>query len=80
MVYINTSNGEKETIIETIDEFETRKEARAMLKEYRLCMPGPVWISQRACKGWNKPIPQARPRGIITGGKGINAPLSKGNV
>ena len=53
MKYINGSyNGEKETI----DEFETLKETRKMLKEYRLAYMGTgfsLWISQRPCKDWN---------------------------
>ena len=50
MKYINGQyNGQKETI----DEFETLKEAKEMLKEYRLAYRGTgfsLWISQRACK------------------------------
>ena len=39
--------------LETVDEFATSKEARAMLKEYRLSDPSAhFYISQRACKGW----------------------------
>lgn len=39
--------------LETVDQFETSKEARAMLKEYRLSDPSAhFYISQRACKGW----------------------------
>lgn len=41
--------------LETVDQFETRKEAREMLKEYRLSdNQGEYYISQRACKDWNK--------------------------
>jgi hypothetical protein len=39
--------------LETVDQFETYKEARAMLVEY--CMSDPTayfYISSRACKGW----------------------------
>jgi hypothetical protein len=39
--------------LETIDEFSTRKEARAMLAEYQLGDPyGHYYLSSRACKGW----------------------------
>ena len=41
--------------LETVDEFTTMKEARAMLTEY--CMADPsaaYYISSRACKGWGK--------------------------
>lgn len=39
--------------LETVDEFETRKEAQAMLKEYRLADPsGNYYISSRPCKAW----------------------------
>ena len=51
MKYINYRyNGE----IETIDEFETYKEARAMLAEYRLAYGygAELWISQRCTKDW----------------------------
>lgn len=40
---------------ETVDEFETRKEARAMLTEYRLADPSAhYYLSQRPCKNWKK--------------------------
>ena len=40
--------------LETVDEFETRKEARAMLAEYRLADPSAhYYLSSRPCKGWN---------------------------
>lgn len=39
--------------LETIAEFETRKEALNALREYRLSDPyGVYYISQRACKDW----------------------------
>jgi len=39
--------------LETIDEFSTRKEARAMLAEYQLGDPyGHYYLSSRSCKGW----------------------------
>jgi len=39
--------------LETVDEFETRKEARAMLTEYRLSDPyGMYFLSSRPCKAW----------------------------
>jgi hypothetical protein len=41
--------------LETVDEFDTRKEARAMLAEYRLSDPfASYYLSSRPCKGWNK--------------------------
>ena len=40
---------------ETVDEFETRKEAREMLKEYRIADPlGEYWLSSRTCKNWKE--------------------------
>lgn len=40
-------------LLETVDEFETRKEAVAMLKEYRMADPyGTYYLSQRCCKEW----------------------------
>lgn len=39
--------------LETVDEFTTRKEARAMLREYQQSDPSAsFYISSRACKGW----------------------------
>ena len=39
--------------LETVDQFETAKEARAMVKEYRLADPSAdYYISTRACKDW----------------------------
>jgi hypothetical protein len=41
--------------LETVDEFSTRKEARAMLAEYSLSDPyGHYYLSSRACKGWKQ--------------------------
>ena len=41
--------------LETVDQFETFKEALAMVKEYRLSDRTAVfYISQRACKDWGK--------------------------
>ena len=39
--------------LETVDEFETSKEAREMVKEYRLSDPyASYYISSRCCKAW----------------------------
>jgi len=41
--------------VETVDEFPTYSEARAMVKEYRLCDPSAeYYLSQRACKAWRE--------------------------
>lgn len=41
--------------LETVDEFETRKEARAMLAEYRMADPYAIYyLSSRPCKDWTK--------------------------
>ena len=41
--------------LETVDEFETRKEARKMLAEYRLAYSeGRLYLSQRPCKEWTQ--------------------------
>lgn len=54
-VYINRIGGGYR---ETVDEFTTRKEARAMLAEYRLSDPaGDYYISSRPCKGWSDEQP-----------------------
>ncbi len=40
-------------LLETVDEFEKFKEAKAMLAEYRLADPSAqYYISSRACKDW----------------------------
>ena len=47
-----------EKYLETVDEFETYKEAKAMLKEYRLCDTSAVYyISSRCCKDWKANYP-----------------------
>ena len=39
--------------LETVDQFETRKEALAMLQEYRRADPrAHLYLSRRPCKGW----------------------------
>jgi len=41
--------------LETVDQFESRKEARAMLAEYRMSDPyADYYISTRACKDWRE--------------------------
>lgn len=41
--------------LETVDEFATRKEARAMLEEYRMADPYALYyLSSRPCRDWNK--------------------------
>lgn len=50
MVYIQRkdSNG-----LETVDQFDTYQEARAMLKEYRISDSyASYYLSSRACKAW----------------------------
>lgn len=51
MKYIQRKDGK---ILDTVDEFETYKEAKAMLKEYRLSdWSAEYYISSRACKDWS---------------------------
>jgi len=41
--------------LETVDEFNSMKEARTALKEYRLSdKVGTYYLSSRACKAWSK--------------------------
>lgn len=41
--------------LETVDEFETRKEAKLMLAEYRMSDPtAEFYISRRPCKAWRE--------------------------
>ena len=54
MTYINGYYQTKSDL-ETIDQFETRKEAVKMIKEYRLAYQGSgftLYLSQRCCKDW----------------------------
>lgn len=48
--YIQRKDGRE---LETVDEFKTRKEAVAMVKEYRMSdNTASYYISSRCCKGW----------------------------
>jgi hypothetical protein len=38
--------------LETVDEFDTLKEAKLMLREYQMSSGGTYRISTRACKAW----------------------------
>lgn len=50
MIYIQRRDSRH---LETVDEFETMKEARAMLAEYRLSDPSAYYYtSRRPCKAW----------------------------
>lgn len=52
MIYINIKKGRE---VETIDEFDTKKEAQLMLKEYQLAYRGmgyEVYISPKKTKDW----------------------------
>ena len=50
MVYVQRKD---QTCLETVDQFETRKEARSMLTEYQLSDPyASYYLSQRPCKEW----------------------------
>jgi hypothetical protein len=52
MKYIQRKDGK---YLETVDEFETAKEAKVMLKEYRLSDPSAeYYISNRCCKAWRE--------------------------
>jgi len=56
MIYINRKDSYGK--LETVDEFyEGYKNARAMLKEYRLSdLSAYYYISQRACKAWHEKV------------------------
>ena len=50
MTYYIQRKGE---YLETVDEFDNRKEAIEMVKEYRISdRSAHYYISTRACKGW----------------------------
>jgi len=49
--YIQRKDGRQ---LETVDQFDTLKEAREMLAEYRLAdYSADYYISSRACKDWH---------------------------
>lgn len=56
MYYINIKEHGHYGKVETIDEFNTRKEAREMLKEYKLNAYGNYqpYLSTRSTKEWGK--------------------------
>lgn len=52
MFYIQRKDGRE---LETVDQFATRKEARAMLREYQISASSvQYYISSRSCKNWSK--------------------------
>ena len=52
MHYIQRKQGKQ---LETVDEFEKYKEAKEMLKEYRISdYSAKYYISSRACKAWRE--------------------------
>lgn len=54
MTYIQRKDNQFNRL-ETVDQFETRLEARQMLSEYQLCDPyGEYYLSTRACKEWRE--------------------------
>ena len=55
MTYLNIKDPYSKEI-ETIDQFETRKEARKMLKEYRLASSyySGLYLSQRSTSDWKQ--------------------------
>lgn len=51
MVYVQRKEGKN---LETVDCFDTRKEAKTMLLEYRISdSAGFYYLSQKPCKNWN---------------------------
>ena len=41
--------------LETVDEFDTRKEASSMLKEYQMAdYSAEYYVSSRCCKAWRE--------------------------
>jgi len=52
MVYIQRKDG---NMLETVDEYDNWKQARNMIKEYRLSDSfAYYYLSSRPCKHWNK--------------------------
>lgn len=52
-VPLNYINMRQDGAVETVDQFETYKEAREMLAEYRMAFNWvPLWISSRSTAEW----------------------------
>ena len=52
MIYIQRHG---QGILETVDEFPSRREAREMLAEYRMADPSAhYYLSTRCCKAWRE--------------------------
>lgn len=52
MIYIQRKD---QYYLETVDQFETFREAKEALREYRISDPYTTYYtSQRACKDWNR--------------------------
>ena len=52
MYYIQRKQGRS---LETVDEFSTHKEAKDMVKEYRISdYSAEYYVSSRACKSWKE--------------------------
>jgi len=52
MIYIQRRDRAQ---LETVDEFPTMREARAMLQEYRTADPSAdYYLSRRACRAWHE--------------------------
>jgi len=54
MTYINQRGPDG---VETVDEFSTYKEARAMIAEYRMAFPassGELYLSSRSTRDWRE--------------------------
>lgn len=54
MFYINFKNPYDNSRVETVDEFETGKEARKMLIEYNMIGDYNYYISSRSTKEWGE--------------------------
>ena len=54
MIYVQRKDYQFKQL-ETVDQFETRKEALATVKEYRIAdTSARYYLSQRPCKEWSK--------------------------
>lgn len=54
MQYIQRKDYQFHTL-ETVDQFDTAKEARAMVREYRIAdQSADYYISTRPCRNWNE--------------------------
>lgn len=68
--YIQRKSGSD---LETVDQFDSAKEARKMVGEYAMSDPSAMfYTSSRACKGWHSEPVSVAPRATNANGPGVS--------